>query len=181
MSFQQHWLYVILLQNYASWIAGEMQTINSLADVCFLLADVCFLCDNTSAKAVVHGTLHIICRVTYSSLLLKDVPSTSLLCNVCKWGSHKVLHGMAALWGRSYWFSAQKRHSDRFMETCFLSWDYSDEGIKLDCSFPSSSELKNSWRLPPFLLYTFMVWCLDKICLFDFKHRSCNWVRGWQF
>jgi len=41
-------------------------------------------------------------------------------------------------------FYAQKRHSGRFMETCFLSWDYSDDVIKLDCSFSSSSEHKNS-------------------------------------
>jgi len=41
-------------------------------------------------------------------------------------------------------FYAQKRYSGRFMETCFLSWDYSDDGIKLDFSFSSSSELKNS-------------------------------------
>lgn len=149
-----------------------MQTINSLADVYFL-------CDNTSAKGVVHGNLHIICRVTCSSLLLNDVPSTSLLCNVCKWGSHHVLHGMAALWERSSWFSSQKRRSDRFMETCFLSWDYSDESIRIDCSYPSSSELKNSWRLPPFLLYTFMVLCLDTKCLSDFEHRCCYWMRGW--
>ena len=150
-----------------------MQTTNSLADVCFL-------CDNTSAKAVVHGTLHIICEVTYSSLLLKDVPSTSLLCNVCKRGSHHVSHGVAALWGRSYWFSAQKRHSDRFLENCFLSLDYNDEAIKLDCSFLSSSELKNSWKLPPFLLYTFMVLCLGTKCLSEFEHSCCNWMRGWQ-
>jgi hypothetical protein len=26
-------------------------------------------------------------------------------------------------------FSAQKTHSDGFMESCFLSWDYIDEGV----------------------------------------------------